>query len=165
MQTTSAVGRGFVFPNQGGCGDGRSVAGPRGILFPLLPGYQAHWGVLPHPQPAWTQLIYSNCQVPHGDPHLYSTGSSQRLVDDVAGSQGHLFACADTPVIGGIFGLLSGTRQGCSIVYQWKVLPFGLATAPRVFAKLLAPQAAHLHLQGCPMYPYRPCRTFCSDLA
>ncbi len=40
------------------------------------------------------------------------------------------------------------------IVYQCKVLPFGLATAPRVFTKLLAPLAAHLHLQGCLMYPY-----------
>ncbi len=42
------------------------------------------------------------------------------------------------------------------IVYQWKVLPFGLATAPRVFTKLMAPlaAAAHLHLQGCLMYPY-----------
>ncbi len=40
------------------------------------------------------------------------------------------------------------------IVYQWKVLPFGLATAPRVFTKILAPVAAHLHMQGCLMYPY-----------
>ncbi len=39
-------------------------------------------------------------------------------------------------------------------MYQWKVLPFGLATAPRVFTKLLAPLAAHLHLQGCLMDPY-----------
>ncbi len=40
------------------------------------------------------------------------------------------------------------------IVYQWKVLPFGLATAPRAFTKLLAPLAAHLHLKGCLMYSY-----------
>ncbi len=43
---------------------------------------------------------------------------------------------------------------GKLIVYQWKVLPFGLATAPRFFTKLLASLAAHLHLQGCLMYPY-----------
>ena len=41
--------------------------------------------------------IYLSCQVPHGDRHLYSAGSSQGLVDGVAGSQGHLFACANTP--------------------------------------------------------------------
>ena len=28
-------------------------------------------------------------------------------------------------------------RQGSLHVYQWKVLPFGLATAPRLFTKLL----------------------------
>ncbi len=44
--------------------------------------------------------------------------------------------------------------EGVLTVYQWRVLPFGLASAPRVFTKLLAPVAAHLHLQGCLMYPY-----------
>ncbi len=52
---TSAVERSFVPPNQGRRGDCRSVTGPGRILFPLLPGYQAHWWVLPHPQPAQTQ--------------------------------------------------------------------------------------------------------------
>ena len=41
-----------------------------------------------------------------------------------------------------------------ALVYPWKVLPFGLATAPRVFTKLLAPIVGHLHLQGCLMYPF-----------
>ncbi len=97
VQTTSAAGRGFVPPNQGGRGDCQSFTGPGVILFPLLPDYQAHWWVVPHLQPAWTQLVYSSCQVPHGDPHFYSAGSSQRLVDGVAGSQARPTACADTP--------------------------------------------------------------------
>ncbi len=33
-------------------------------------------------------------------------------------------------------------------------LPFGLATIPGVFTKLLGPVAAHLHVQGCLMYQY-----------
>ncbi len=57
--------------------------------------------------------------------------------------------CRYTSVTRGTFGLLSGAGE--LIVYQWKVLPFGLATDPRVFTKLLAPLAAHLHLQGCLM--------------
>ncbi len=40
---------------------------------------------------------------------------------------------------------------GDLVVYQWKVLPFHCL---RVFTKLLDPVAAHLHLQGCLMYPY-----------
>ncbi len=34
VQTTSAVGRGFIPPDQGGCGEGRYVTGPGGILLP-----------------------------------------------------------------------------------------------------------------------------------
>ncbi len=50
------------------------------------------------------------------------------------------------------FALRNQARE--LIVYQWKVVPFGLATAPRIFTKLLAPLAAHLYLQGCLMYLY-----------
>ncbi len=40
------------------------------------------------------------------------------------------------------------------IVCQWKVIHFGLDIAIRFSTKHLAPVAAHLHLQGCLMYPY-----------
>ncbi len=122
---TSAVGRGFVPPNQGGHGDCRSVAGPGEILFPLLPGYQAHWWVLPHPQPAQTQLVCSSCQVLHGDPHLCSAGSSQGLVGGVAGSQGCLPACANTPQLLAVSSACSQEPGRGSHCYQWKFLPFG----------------------------------------
>ena len=39
-------------------------------------------------------------------------------------------------------------------VYQFKVLPFGLSTAPRVFTKVLAPVIGLLHRQGCHIFPY-----------
>jgi hypothetical protein len=38
--------------------------------------------------------------------------------------------------------------------YQWTVLPFGLASAPRVFTKVLAPLVALARLQGINVYPY-----------
>ena len=44
--------------------------------------------------------------------------------------------------------------QGVLMRYQWKVLPFGLSTAPRVFTKIVAPLAGHLHARGIPLYPY-----------
>ncbi len=40
---------------------------------------------------------------------------------------------------------LRNAEGGGIIVYEWKVLPFHLATAPRVFTKLLAPVVA-VHL-------------------
>jgi ribonuclease HI len=40
------------------------------------------------------------------------------------------------------------------MVYQFKVLPFGLSTAPRVFTKVLAPVVGYLHQHGIHLYPY-----------
>ncbi len=45
-------------------------------------------------------------------------------------------------------------QQGILRVYHWAVLPFGLASASRVFTKILAPIAAYLHLRIMSMYPY-----------
>lgn len=39
-------------------------------------------------------------------------------------------------------------------VYQYKVLPFGLSTSPRVFTKVLAPVMAALRMQGIHVHPY-----------
>jgi hypothetical protein len=39
-------------------------------------------------------------------------------------------------------------------VFQFRVLPFGLATAPRVFTKILAPIIGLLHQMGIFVYPY-----------
>ncbi len=109
-------------------------------------------------QPTRTQLVYTSCQVPYGNPHLSSAGSSQRLADGVAGSQRRLFACADTPqllLVSLVCSQEPGTGAHC---LPMKFLPFGLATAPRDFTKLLAPLAAHLHLQGCLMHRrHHPC--------
>ena len=38
--------------------------------------------------------------------------------------------------------------------YQWKVLPFGLSTVPRVFTKVLSPVVAALRLRGVHIQPY-----------
>lgn len=38
--------------------------------------------------------------------------------------------------------------------YQYKVLPFSLSTALRVFSKMLAIVTAHLHREGITIFPY-----------
>ena len=38
--------------------------------------------------------------------------------------------------------------------YQYKVLPFGLTTSPRVFTKVLAPVMGFLRLKGIHLFPY-----------
>jgi hypothetical protein len=39
-------------------------------------------------------------------------------------------------------------------VYQFRVLPFGLSSAPRIFTMVLLPIAAHLHQRGIQFIPY-----------
>ena len=38
--------------------------------------------------------------------------------------------------------------------YQYKVLPFGLSTSPRIFTKVLAPVISHIRQQGIHIHPY-----------
>ena len=40
------------------------------------------------------------------------------------------------------------------VAYQWRVLPFGLSTAPLVFTKVLAPVLASIRLKGIHIHPY-----------
>ena len=50
------------------------------------------------------------------------------------------------------------------VVYQFKALPFGLATAPRVFTKILSPPTVYLHSLGIPLHRFLDdflCRASC----
>ncbi len=104
-----------------------------GILFPLLPGHQAHWWVLPHPQPTRCQLVYSSGQIPHGDPLINSSGCSQRLVDGVAGSQGCLFACSDTPQSLAVSSVCSQEPGRGAHDLSMESTPFWLSHCPQSF--------------------------------
>ena len=48
----------------------------------------------------------------------------------------------------GIPNLWKASDSGVEIFYAFTVLPFGLSTAPYVFAKLLKPLEKHWRLQG-----------------
>ncbi len=65
-----------------------------------------------------------------------------------------IYMCRYTPVIYRYLWFAIRNQVEELLVYQWKVLSFGLATAPRVFTKLLAHLEAHMHLKGCLMYLY-----------
>ena len=141
---TSAVGRGFVPPNQEGRGDCRSVVGPGGILFALLHGYQAQWWVPPHPQPTRTQLTYMSCQVSYGNPHLYSAGSSQSLVVGVAGSPGCLSACADTPQSLAVSSVCSQEPSKGAHCLSMEGCSFWLSHCPQNFYQTLGSSSSTL---------------------
>ena len=148
VQTGISVGRGFIPRSQGDHGGNfRDVAGfgvGWGVLLPLFPGHQVHWWLLPHSLPQQTQHLLP---IPHGEPHFSKKICFVRLLRRVGGSQGCLLACSDSPLPLVVSSSIAPRNPiGELIVYQWKVLPFGFATAPRVFTEPLAPVAAHLHL-------------------
>ncbi len=147
VQMISTVARGFVLPKQGGRGACRFVVGPGwggggggGGCYShyFLATKPVHWWVLPDPQPLRTQHVYLSCQVPHGDPHLYSAGSWQGLVDGVAGSQGCLSACADTPqslLVSSVCSQEPG--RGAHCLSMETKSPFWLLHCPQSFCQTL----------------------------
>ena len=117
-----------------------------GRLSFFLPAWQRI--ILRHPQPAWTQLIYSSCQVPHGNPHLYSAGSSQRLVDGVAGSQRCLSECADTPQSLAVSSVCSQEPARGANCLSMEGSPFWLSHCPQRFYRTLGSVSSPLASAG-----------------
>ncbi len=122
------MGRSFVtmetFPHQRGCGSGAIVAGPAGILFPLF--LASHWNVLPHPQP-WKFLnLYLLVPIFYGNIILHIlqgvNWSWWMVLLDLKDAYLHVLIRLPHWYYFR-FGLRSPT------VFQWKVLPFGVATA------------------------------------
>ncbi len=124
----------------------------RGGVLLLLSGYQAHFWVPPHPQPSWTQHA-SSCFARRPSVLLFRIlllawwMVSLDLKDAYLHVPIHLSHWHFLR-----FALMNAAGE--LIAYHWKVLPLGLATAPRVFTKILAPVAAHWYMQGCLIYPY-----------
>ncbi len=107
-----------------------------------------HWWVPPHPQPARTQLIYTSCQVPHGNPHFYFAGSSQRLVDGIAGSQGHLSSCADTPQSLAVSSVCSQEPGMGAHCLSMESSPYWLSHCPQSFYETLGSSSSTLASAG-----------------
>ena len=107
-----------------------------------------HWGVAYHSQPLWTQHISLCLKVLHGDPHLYSPGSSQRLVDVVSLDIKDAYLHVSILPSWWYLQLAPRNPTGELVVYQWESFPFWPSHYPQKFYQ------THLHLQGCLMHPY-----------
>ncbi len=153
------------------------------ILFSLFPGHRMHRWVLPilnlMQRP---ELVSLSSQLLYGNFVLHPSECSSGLVDGVNQSVIKFVLCHSTTVLmvqifhdfteislyfkdvylhvpihpshWQFLQFAFRNSEGDIIVYQWKVLPFGLPTIPRMFTKLLGPVVALLHLQGYLMYPY-----------
>ena len=77
-----------------------------------------------------------------GDTSIRSSPGSSGGLGDVSGLEGCVLAGANAPAPG--FTRVSQVHGGGK-VYQFKVLCFGLSTAPQVFTRVMAPVSAILH--------------------
>ncbi len=140
-------------PYQGGHGDWPVVAGP-GEYTPITSWLPSALGSSA-PSSTFVDSTRTSCfEVPHRDPQSYHSGFTSGLVDGVTGSQGWLPACADTSISLVVPLVCSQEHSGRTHCLPMEGTSFWLSHCPRVFTKILAPVAVHLHMQGCLMYPY-----------
>ncbi len=146
LLTSLCESRGCVPRYQGGRGDRlSSCRRTRGDFTPIISWLPSTLVGSAQPQP----LCF---EVPNGDPQCYYSVFASGLMNGVAGSKDAFLHVPIYLSYWWFLQLVLGTADDDLIVHHRKVLPFGLATAPRVFTKLLAPVVAHLHLPRCQMY-------------
>ena len=106
-------------------------------------------GTPSHFEFAPSQSVCGLSQVQNGDKSNYLTRSKTGGLVSFAGSEGRLLPCSDTSFTPALSSIRLRRK-----VYQFKVLPFGLSSAPRVFTKMLAPIVTLIHLRGIRFHPY-----------
>ncbi len=118
-----------------------------GVLLPLLPCTETGRRVLSDPQPHGVEGLPPCREIYYWDACFYSLRSPAKHAEDVHGLEGCLPSRSN-------FSSSQEVHEVHVDVYQWRVLPFRLATAPRLFTDILGLIAAHLHVRIMPLYPY-----------
>ena len=119
-----------------GCSRGDT---PSGWFFqPPVCHPQKGWGLAPDHQLEATKSAHQHEALPDGE-NLKSQGCPEK---ERSPDKGRFERCLSYCT-----NLSPSLRFNWKTSYQFKVLPFGLATAPRIFMKLLQPVVAHLREQ------------------
>ena len=137
-QGQSSGGRGSGSTEQG-CHRAGSASISR--LFQLvIHGYESFRGVETGHRPFHSELEDSADILQDGDTSIRSSLGSSGGLGGVSGLEGCVLAGANAP------GFTQVPRvHGGGKVYQFKVLCFGLSTAPQVFTRVMAPVSVILH--------------------
>ena len=117
-----------------------------------IPGTQGIWRVASSYRLKTTEPPHQSSSLSHAHSKLNAGYSQKRRLRVQTRSAGCVLSCTDTsrqqevPTV----------RLGIPVnkVYQFRVLPFGLNTAPQVFTRLGHTVAAYLHCQGISVIPY-----------
>ena len=93
-------------------------------------------------------------KISHGDPSVHPPMHHARGLDVQLGAKRRILACAHSPSAPEVPPVCVQNGKGELIIYQWKVLPFGRATDPRVFTEMIAPLSGLIHSNGHALFPY-----------
>ena len=147
-QGQSSGGRGSGSAEQG-CLRAGSASISR-LLQPVIHGYESFKGVETGHRPFHSELEDSADILPDGDTSIRSSLGSSGGLDGVSGLEGGVLAGANAPG----FTQVPQVHGGGGKVYQFRVLCFGLSTAPQVFTRVMAPVSAILHRMGVRLCRY-----------
>ena len=146
-QGQSSGGRGSGSAEQG-CHRAGSTS-ISGLLQPIIRGYESFRGVETGHRPFHSELEDSADILQDGDTSIRSSLGSSGGLDGVSGLEGCVLAGANAPGFTQVPQVHGGGK-----VYQFKVLCFGLSTAPQVFTRVMAPVSAILHRMGVRLRRY-----------
>ena len=146
-QGQSSGGRGSGSAEQG-CHRVGSASISR-LLQPVIRGYESFGGVETGHRPFHSELEDSADILQDGDTSIRSSLGSSGGLDGVSGLEGCVLAGANAPGFTQVPQVHGGGK-----VYQFKVLCFGLSTAPQVFTRVMAPVSAILHRMGVRLRRY-----------
>ena len=141
-QGQSSGGGGSGSPEQG-CHRVGS-ASISGLLQPAVCYYESFRGVEAGHRPVHSELEGAADILQDGDTPIRSSLGSSGGLDGVSGLEGCVLAGANASG----FTQVPQVHGGGGKVYQFKVLCFGLSTAPQVFTRVMAPVSAILHRMG-----------------
>ena len=119
------------------------------LLQSPICGPEGFRGVAPHHRPVYPEHVHRFSALSYGDSSIRPPFHSPGRLDDLIGSSGRLL---QVPIHPESRRYLRFTMGG--VPYQFRVLCFGLTTAPQVFTRLMAPISAILHRYGIRMLRY-----------
>ena len=130
-------------------GGSRTSPSVSGFLQPSIPRPEGFGVVAPHHRPLDPERLRHLVSLPHGDSTVSSSFHPSGRLGGLPGPAGRLPAGSCYHDSRRYLRFVVGGRT-----YQFRVICFGLTTAPQVFTRIMAPVSAILHKYGVRMLRY-----------
>ena len=131
-------------------GGSRTSPSVSGFLQPSFPRQEGFGVLAPHHRSVDPEPLRHLVTLPHGDSSVSPELHSSRRLDDLPGPARRVSSGSSSSR----FASFSSLRGIDGKPFQFRVLCFGLTTAPQVFTRIMAPVSAILHRHGVRMFRY-----------